>query len=154
MEVPPRRRPAHPRPLAAVVLCTALSVITAPGVARISLTGSLFDAVTLPELPDGNWQAITFAVISMALIASIESLLSAVAVDKMQNGPRTNLNKELVARGRQHRLGVAGRAARHGRHCPQCRQRGGRRQDARIHYPPRLDSRLLGTVRWPSSPGC
>lgn len=88
-----------PGPLAAVVAGTALSVALAPGVERISFNASLFDAVALPELPDGNWQAITFAVISMALIASIESLLSAVAVDKMQNGPRTNLNRELVGQG-------------------------------------------------------
>ena len=88
-----------PGPLAAVVAGTALSVALAPDVERISFNGSIFDAVALPELPDGNWQAITFAVISMALIASIESLLSAVAVDKMQNGPRTNLNRELVGQG-------------------------------------------------------
>jgi carbonic anhydrase len=88
-----------PGPLAAVVAGTALSVALAPDVERISFNGSIFDAVALPELPDGNWQAITFAVLSMALIASIESLLSAVAVDKMQNGPRTNLNRELVGQG-------------------------------------------------------
>ena len=88
-----------PGPLAAVTAGTALSVALAPGVERISFNGSIFDAVALPELPDGNWRTIAFAVLSMALIASIESLLSAVAVDKMQNGPRTNLNRELVGQG-------------------------------------------------------
>ncbi len=39
------------------------------------------------------------AVITVALIASIESLLSAVAVDKMHGGSRTNLNRELVGQG-------------------------------------------------------
>ncbi|MFF1253388.1 SulP family inorganic anion transporter [Pseudarthrobacter sp. NPDC058329] len=88
-----------PGPLAAVAVGTALSVAFAPGVERISLTGSIVDAVALPQLPEGNWRAVAFAVISMALIASIESLLSAVAVDKMQTGPRTNLNRELVGQG-------------------------------------------------------
>lgn len=88
-----------PGPLAAVVAGTALSVAMAPGVERIAFQGSLFDAVALPSLPDGNWRAAAFAVISVALIASIESLLSAVAVDKMHNGPRTNLNRELVGQG-------------------------------------------------------
>jgi carbonic anhydrase len=88
-----------PGPLAAVAAGTALSVAFALGVERISFTGSIFDAVALPELPDGNWRAAAFAVISMALIASIESLLSAVAVDKMHSGPRTNLNRELVGQG-------------------------------------------------------
>ncbi|TLM73059.1 bifunctional SulP family inorganic anion transporter/carbonic anhydrase [Pseudarthrobacter sp. NamB4] len=88
-----------PGPLAAVAAGTGLSVAFAPAVERISFSGSIFDAVALPQLPDGNWRAVAFAVLSMALIASIESLLSAVAVDKMQNGPRTNLNRELLGQG-------------------------------------------------------
>jgi carbonic anhydrase len=88
-----------PGPLAAVVAGTALSVAFAPAVERISFSGSILDAVALPALPDGNWRAAAFAVLTMALIASIESLLSAVAVDKMQNGPRTNLNRELLGQG-------------------------------------------------------
>ncbi|MDQ0678607.1 carbonic anhydrase [Arthrobacter pascens] len=88
-----------PGPLAAVVAVTALSVPVAPDVERISFSGSLFEAVALPSLPDGNWRAAAMAVITMALIASIESLLSAVAVDKMHSGARTNLNRELVGQG-------------------------------------------------------
>ncbi|MDQ0118862.1 carbonic anhydrase [Pseudarthrobacter defluvii] len=88
-----------PGPLAAVAAGTALAVAFAPGVERISLDGSIFDAIALPQLPDGNWRAFAFAVMTMALIASIESLLSAVAVDKMQTGPRTNLNRELIGQG-------------------------------------------------------
>lgn len=96
--VPPTVR-RIPGPLAAVVAGTALSVAFAPAVERISFSGSILDAVALPVLPDGNWRAAAFAVLTMALIASIESLLSAVAVDKMQNGPRTNLNRELMGQG-------------------------------------------------------
>jgi carbonic anhydrase len=88
-----------PGPLAAVVAVTALSVAVAPTVERISFTGSIFDAVALPSLPDGNWRGAAMAVITVALIASIESLLSAVAVDKMHGGSRTNLNRELVGQG-------------------------------------------------------
>ena len=87
-----------PGPLAAVVAVTALSVAVAPSVERISFSGSIFDAIALPSLPDGNWRAASMAVITVALIASIESLLSAVAVDKM-GGTRTNLNRELVGQG-------------------------------------------------------
>ncbi|NQD86701.1 bifunctional SulP family inorganic anion transporter/carbonic anhydrase [Paenarthrobacter sp. CM16] len=88
-----------PGPLAAVVAVTALSVAVAPHVERISFSGSIFDAIALPSLPDGNWRAASMAVITVALIASIESLLSAVAVDKMHGGSRTNLNRELVGQG-------------------------------------------------------
>ncbi|MFJ4029738.1 SulP family inorganic anion transporter [Paenarthrobacter sp. NPDC089989] len=88
-----------PGPLAAVVAVTAVSVAVAPGVERISFSGSIFDAIALPSLPDGNWRGAVMAVITVALIASIESLLSAVAVDKMHTGARTNLNRELVGQG-------------------------------------------------------
>lgn len=88
-----------PGPLAAVAAGTAISVAMAPGVERIALDGSIFDAVALPGLPDGNWGAAGLAVISVALIASIESLLSAVAVDKMHTGARTDLNRELMGQG-------------------------------------------------------
>ncbi|MFJ4210413.1 SulP family inorganic anion transporter [Paenarthrobacter sp. NPDC089675] len=88
-----------PGPLAAVVAVTAVSVAVAPGVERISFSGSIFDAIALPNLPDGNWRGAVMAVITVALIASIESLLSAVAVDKMHTGARTNLNRELVGQG-------------------------------------------------------
>lgn len=37
--------------------------------------------------------------ITVALIASVESLLSAVSVDRMHNGPRTDFNRELVGQG-------------------------------------------------------
>lgn len=88
-----------PGPLAAVTAGTSLAVAFAPGVERISLNGSILDAIAPPQLPDGNWRAFAFAILTMALIASIESLLSAVAVDKMQTGPRTNLNRELIGQG-------------------------------------------------------
>lgn len=88
-----------PGPLAAVALGTALSVLLAADVERISFSGSIFDAVALPSLPEDNWRGVALAVVTVALIASIESLLSAVAVDKMQNGPRTNFNRELVGQG-------------------------------------------------------
>ncbi|WP_262107901.1 bifunctional SulP family inorganic anion transporter/carbonic anhydrase [Arthrobacter sp. Marseille-P9274] len=88
-----------PGPLAAVALGTALSVLMAADVERISFSGSIFDAVSLPSLPEDNWRGVALAVVSVAMIASIESLLSAVAVDKMQTGPRTNFNRELVGQG-------------------------------------------------------
>ena len=37
--------------------------------------------------------------ITVALIASVESLLSAVSVDRMHNGPRTDFNRELIGQG-------------------------------------------------------
>ncbi|MET9213815.1 MULTISPECIES: bifunctional SulP family inorganic anion transporter/carbonic anhydrase [unclassified Nocardia] len=96
--LPPKIR-AVPGPLVAVVAGTLLSMVLPAEVERIVLSGSLFDALQLPELPSGNWSAIAMMVLTIALIASVESLLSAVAVDKMHTGPRTNFDRELVGQG-------------------------------------------------------
>ena len=50
-------------------------------------------------MPDDNWGAIAIGVITVALIASVESLLSAVSVDRMHSGPRTDFNRELIGQG-------------------------------------------------------
>jgi carbonic anhydrase len=38
-------------------------------------------------------------VFTIALVASVESLLSAVAADRMHDGPRADRNRELIAQG-------------------------------------------------------
>ncbi|MFC4126823.1 SulP family inorganic anion transporter [Nocardia rhizosphaerae] len=96
--LPPKVR-AVPGPLVAVVAGTLLSLVLPGGVERIVLSGSLFDALQLPELPAGNWSAVAMMVLTIALIASVESLLSAVAVDKMHTGPRTGFDRELIGQG-------------------------------------------------------
>jgi carbonic anhydrase len=68
-------------------------------VRRIDLDGSPMDAVRLPDLPHGNWGAIGIGVITVALIASVESLLSAVSVDRLHHGPRTDFDRELIGQG-------------------------------------------------------
>ena len=88
-----------PGPLVAVVVATALSLVVPGDPARITMSGSLFDAIGLPSMPSGNWGAVAMAVLTVALIASVESLLSAVAVDKMHTGPRTNFDRELLGQG-------------------------------------------------------
>jgi carbonic anhydrase len=97
-----RRVPAPvgkvPGPLVAIVSVTGLSVLLNLDVARIALNGSLVDAVQLPSLPDGQWGAFAAGVLTVALIASVESLLSAVSVDRM-GGTRTDFDRELIGQG-------------------------------------------------------
>ncbi|MHC9290883.1 SulP family inorganic anion transporter [Mycobacterium sp. LTG2003] len=88
-----------PGPLVAIAGVTALSVLMPFDVPRIQLDGSLIDAIALPSLPDGNWGAFATGVLTVALIASVESLLSAVSVDRMHNGPRTNFDREMLGQG-------------------------------------------------------
>ena len=89
---------AVPAPLVAIVAATALAAMW-PGVPQVDLPGDLLSAVTLPVLPDGEWAALAGGMLTVALIASVESLLSAVAVDRMHTGPRTRVNRELVGQG-------------------------------------------------------
>ncbi|MEE2854243.1 MAG: SulP family inorganic anion transporter [Actinomycetota bacterium] len=88
-----------PGPLVAIVAVTVISVVFPFHVRRINFEGSPLEALRLPDLPHGNWGAVAIGVITVALIASVESLLSAVSVDRMHNGPRTDFNRELVGQG-------------------------------------------------------
>ncbi len=90
---------AVPGPLVAVVGATAVAALWGADVKRVQLPENIFGSFQLPGLPEGNWGALAVATVSLALVASAESLLCAVATDKMHTGPRSNLDKELFAQG-------------------------------------------------------
>jgi carbonic anhydrase len=101
---PPSVR-AVPAPLVGIVGATLLAWGLSWDVARVDLPGSLLDSVRLPELPNGQWAAIALAVFTMTVIASVESLLSAVAVDKLKDrGKAADLDRELVGQGAANTL--------------------------------------------------
>ncbi|MFJ6012548.1 SulP family inorganic anion transporter [Streptomyces sp. NPDC092952] len=70
-----------PTALAAVVTATAVAAVAAPGIARVDLPS--WRSHVLPELPQGPVLALATAMFTMMLVASLESLLAAVAVDKL-----------------------------------------------------------------------
>ncbi len=87
---------AIPGPLVAVVVGTVVSILMKLDVKRVDLPDKFeFTKLALPT----DWGAFAIAVLTVALIASIESLLCAVATDKLHSGPRSNLDKELSAQG-------------------------------------------------------
>ncbi|MGK3207477.1 bifunctional SulP family inorganic anion transporter/carbonic anhydrase [Amycolatopsis sp. MEPSY49] len=88
-----------PAPLAAVALATGLSVVAGLTLPRVDLPAGLPALNIVPRLPDGGWGGFAVAAVTIALIAGLESLLSAVSVDKLRGGPRTDLDRELVGQG-------------------------------------------------------
>ncbi|MEV4875384.1 SulP family inorganic anion transporter [Streptomyces cyaneofuscatus] len=70
-----------PAALASVVVATAVAAVAAPGLARVDLPS--WRSHALPELPQGPVLALATAVFTVMLVAGLESLLAAVAVDKL-----------------------------------------------------------------------
>ncbi|MEU1980373.1 bifunctional SulP family inorganic anion transporter/carbonic anhydrase [Nocardia sp. NPDC019395] len=95
----PERVKVVPGALAAIVVATVLSLVLSLDVKRVALDGSLFDAIGLPELPRSDWAGVVVMILTFALIASVESLLSAVAIDKMHTGPRADFDREMLGQG-------------------------------------------------------
>ncbi|MEK8171470.1 SulP family inorganic anion transporter [Streptomyces sp. M19] len=94
-----------PAPLVAVAAATALG--TGFSVPRVDLPS--WRLPELPGVPEGTVLGVVAAVLTVTLVASMESLLSAVAVDRLQAerpGPvpkavgATRLDRELTGQGR------------------------------------------------------
>ena len=88
-----------PAPLIAVVSMTVLAVAMNADVTRVRLPDEPLTGLIRPVWPDAPLREIVVAVLTIALVASVESLLSAVAVDRMHDGPRADLNRELIGQG-------------------------------------------------------
>jgi carbonic anhydrase len=88
-----------PGALVAVTAATVAASVSGTDVARVRLPDAPLAELTLPRWPDAPVRAIVVAVLTVALVASVESLLSAVAVDKLHGGAKADLNRELMAQG-------------------------------------------------------
>ena len=88
-----------PGALAGVGIATLVSVLFNMPVKRVELPANLYSDHVFAALPNGNWGAFFIAVATVALIASVESLLAAVATDKLHSGVRANLDRELLGQG-------------------------------------------------------
>lgn len=91
-----------PGPLVAILVVVLLDAAMDLPTTHVSIEGSLLDAVQLTTpaaLGEFSVRTIVTSGLTIALIASAETLLCASAVDKMHDGPRTRYNRELVAQG-------------------------------------------------------
>ncbi len=98
----PKRLRVLPAPLVAIVVATAVTVTLGWPVARVEMPETLAAEVRWP-----TWEnlrrvleaPVLTAIVTVAFIASAETLLCATAVDGMHSGPRTKYDKELAAQG-------------------------------------------------------
>ena len=89
-----------PGPLVAVAIPTLISVVGNFEMARVDLPDKLTEGFVFPTLPESaKWGGVLVAAATIAIVASVESLLSAVATDKMHDGPRADLDRELLGQG-------------------------------------------------------
>ncbi|MEV4895989.1 SulP family inorganic anion transporter [Nonomuraea sp. NPDC055795] len=89
---------AVPAPLAALLAAAVTAWAFGWNVTRVDLSGSFTDWA-FPVLPQGDGHRIVVAVLLVALLASVESLLCSVAVDGTHKGPRADLDTELTGQG-------------------------------------------------------
>lgn len=86
----------------ALIAVTALSAALSLPIKYVEFSGNFFGSIKTINLSgigaalDGDMLVLALTV---AFVASAETLLCATAVDQMQDGPRTNYNKELMAQG-------------------------------------------------------
>lgn len=98
----PRRLQSIPASIVAVLTGVAVAQTMDLQVNTVQLPGSLDDAMTpisagaLARLCE--WRVLEIA-LTVAFLASAESLLSATAVDQLRPGSRTNYDRELLAQG-------------------------------------------------------
>jgi len=91
-----------PGALVAVVVATAMAQFAVMPVRYVDLPDSLAGAIQLPGLDSfARLGQVEFliAAVTLAFVASAETLLSAAAVDQMHDGPRTRHNRELFSQG-------------------------------------------------------
>lgn len=98
----PKRFHVMPAVLMGVSVATAVSVLFEIPIQRIEVQDNLLSIIHLPTLRSLSHffdTEILAEALGLAFIASVETLLSASAVDQLHTGPRTRYNRELLAQG-------------------------------------------------------
>ena len=103
MTFAPKKLKLLPAPLIGILIATACSLVLNLQIKFVPIPDHLSDAISWPT---GAWleqlsdRSIWLGGLSLAFVASAESLLTATAVDSMQqHTPKTQYNRELVAEG-------------------------------------------------------
>lgn len=95
-------RGAIPPTLLAVIVSTAVAVLMNLEVNRVQLPENLFSACSVPDfsvLATVGWLVLLQQALTIALVGSAETLLTANAIDRMLPSHKSNYDKELIAQG-------------------------------------------------------
>ena len=98
----PKRFHVLPAVLVGVSAATVASVLLEIPIQRIDVQDNLLSIIHLPTFGSLSHffdTEILAEALGLAFIASVETLLSASAVDQLHTGPRTRYNRELLAQG-------------------------------------------------------
>lgn len=98
----PKKFQALPGVLVGVAVATALSMGLDLPIGHVKVRDDLLGIIRLPgfdSLMHLMDTSLISASLALAFIASVETLLSATAVDHLHSGPRTRYNKELFSQG-------------------------------------------------------
>jgi MFS superfamily sulfate permease-like transporter len=98
----PNALKVFPGSLVGVVVGTVSAAVLQLPIKHVSLPDNLFSSFALPDASSVQHLAdpsVLLTALTIAVVASAETLLSASAVDRMHNGPRTQYDKELRAQG-------------------------------------------------------
>jgi MFS superfamily sulfate permease-like transporter len=98
----PKKLKLIPAPLVGVLVAVGVSALFQLPINYISVPGNILSEVhwiSTDSLMRLFSHTAFVTALTLAVIASTESLLTATAVDQMQKGPRTNYDRELVAQG-------------------------------------------------------
>ncbi len=91
-----------PAPLMAIVVATIAAAVLKLPVLYVEVPDNLWREIHFPSLmvlKSLPFKAVLQAGVTLAIVASAETLLCATAVDQMQTLTRTNYDKELAAQG-------------------------------------------------------
>lgn len=91
-----------PAALLAVGVATGVNAALGWDIQRVDMPSSFMDSLAFPDvsaISDMMSPALVLSAVTLAFVASAETLLCATAVDAMHDGERTNYNRELFAQG-------------------------------------------------------
>jgi MFS superfamily sulfate permease-like transporter len=97
----PKEMQIAPAPLVAIVVAVVITATFRMPIKHVQVA-NLAGAINFPTTAAMGKllnPAVIGSVVALCFIASVETLLSATAVDRMHQGPRTRYNKELFAQG-------------------------------------------------------